>query len=98
MHRRSFGAGNGNANGQVPYDQEDSEEDHHLADQPEFFEEPMPLTNASRVRRRGRGGRPMTTDMYIENTAPGNLRPMPPEMYGTEDSRHIESIELSEDL
>lgn len=40
----------------------------------------------------------MTTDMYIENTAPGNLRPMPPEMYGTEDSRHIESIELSEDL
>lgn len=76
MHRRKFGAANNNANGpgQVPFDQEESEEDHHLAEQQEFFEEQMPLTDASRVPRRGRGGRPMTTDMYIDNNGASNMR------------------------
>ena len=60
-----------------------------MAEQSELFEEPvggLPLTNANRVNRRGRGGRPINSNIY-----PGQMQP---EII-VADENHIDNLELN---
>ena len=59
-----------------------------MAEQSELFEEPLPLTNANRVNRRGRGGRPINSNIY-----PGQMQP---EII-VADENHMDNLELNED-